>query len=74
MDFQKGNALVSLKTVDPGSATAIERMEAHIDDLATRGATVDGMPANMTLDIRVPSGSTGSLTSLISYGSAQEWL
>ncbi len=46
VDFQKGNTLVSLKSVDTTGKTWLTRMETHIDDLATRGATVDGKAAN----------------------------
>jgi filamentous hemagglutinin len=46
-------------------------MQNHIDDLATRGGTVDGVPATMVLDIRVPPGFEGLLRDLIEYGSAR---
>ncbi len=67
-DLQRGNTLVSLKSVDPSSATAVSRMQTHIDELATSGATVSGNPANLVLDIRVPPGQEGALSSLVGYG------
>ncbi len=58
---------------DPNAAgkTWLTRMETHIDDLATRGATVDGKAANMALDIRVQPGGAAAAKPLISYGKSQ---
>ncbi|BCS88801.1 hypothetical protein [Pseudodesulfovibrio sediminis] len=56
VDFQKGNELRSLKTVDTTGSTWIKRMTDHIEDLGARGATIEGNSANMTLDLRVPRG------------------
>ena len=67
VDFQKGNTLVSLKSVDPASKTAISRMQTHITDLS-RGHTVSGNPASMVLDIRTPKGTESALQSLVKYG------
>ena len=71
VDFQKGNTLVSLKSVDTTGSTWMGRMSSHIDDLATRGATVDGQKANMVLDIRVQAGGAKDAASLIQYGRQQ---
>ncbi|TEW50611.1 VENN motif pre-toxin domain-containing protein [Psychromonas algicola] len=68
VDFQKGNTLVSLKTVDTNGKTWMSRMQNHIDDLATRIATIDNQPANMVLDLRVQPGGINSASSLIQYG------
>lgn len=47
VDFQKGGNLASLKTVDTGGSTWLSRMQEHIDELATNGATVNGNPASV---------------------------
>jgi hypothetical protein len=67
VDFQKGQNLVSLKTVDTGGASWMGRMEDHILDLA-RGHTVDGKAANMILDMRVQPGGVDAAKSLIDFG------
>ncbi len=68
VDFQKGNNLVSLKTVDTTGKTWISRMQDHITDLGSRGATVDGLKANMILDLRVQPGGLNAARSLIQFG------
>jgi filamentous hemagglutinin len=68
VDFQRGNTLVSLKSVNTGGKTWMTRMEAHIEDLGTRGATVGGNPANMVLDLRVQPGGSAAAQSLVDYG------
>ncbi|WP_353400407.1 DUF637 domain-containing protein [Hydrogenophaga sp. 5NK40-0174] len=68
VDFQYGNNLVSLKSVDTNGATWLRRMQDHIYDLGSNGATVDGKPANMILDIRVQPGGAAAAHSLIQYG------
>ncbi len=68
VDFQKGLDLVSVKSVNTAGATWMRRMKAHIRDLHTRGATVDGQPANMILDIRVPRGGAAAAEPLFRYG------
>jgi len=67
VDFQKGNNLVSLKTVDTTGNTWLQRMKKHIVDLSSRGATVDGIKANMMLDLRVQPGGSGPARSLIKF-------
>ncbi len=75
VDFQLGNSLVSLKTADTTAASwarqGMREMYAHIRDLGTRRAKVDGRPAQMSLDIRTPpSGmSPRDAQALRSYGS-----
>lgn len=59
MDFQKGNSLVSLKSVDTAGNTWMRDMKNHISDLGKQRGTVDGVPANMILDIRVQPGGLG---------------
>lgn len=71
VDFQQGNTLVSLKTVDTGGSTWMGRMESHIDDLANNGATVNDQPANMVLDLRVQPGGAHAAAPLIEYGQQQ---
>ncbi|QRP65176.1 hypothetical protein I6J77_07010 [Rhodanobacter sp. FDAARGOS 1247] len=71
VDFQQGDTLVSLKTVDTTGASWLGRLESHIDDLATNGATVDGQPANMVLDLRVQPGGAQAASGLIDYGQRQ---
>ena len=68
VDFQMGNTLVSLKTVNTTGKTWKSRMRAHIADLSTRGATVSGRPARMVLDVRVQPGGSAAAQGLISYG------
>jgi hypothetical protein len=68
VDFQKGGDLVSLKSVNTAGKTWMSRMRSHIRDLATRGATVGGQPANMILDVRVPPGGAAAAQPLVIYG------
>ena len=68
VDFQKGNTLVSLKSVDTAGSTWMGRMQSHVKDLGTRGATVDGNPASMVLDLRVQPGGAVDAASLVQYG------
>jgi hypothetical protein len=56
IDFQKGDDLVSLKSVDTSGVSWMRDMQKHIDDLSTRGATINDRPARMILDLRVPPG------------------
>lgn len=71
VDFQKGNTLVSLKTVDTAGSTWLPRMEGVIDKLASSGATVDGVRANMVLDLRVQPGGSAAAQSLVKYGATR---
>ena len=68
MDFQNGNTLVSVKSVDTAGSTWMARMQDHIDDLAHNGVTINGTPASMMLDIRVQPGELQSAQPLIEYG------
>ena len=68
VDFQKGNTVISLKSVDTTSSAWMARMQNHIDDLVLNGVTVNGMPANMRLDIRVQPGGLQAAQPLIEYG------
>jgi filamentous hemagglutinin len=68
VDFQKGNNLVSLKTIDTSGTSWLNTMQTHIQDLGTLGHTVDGQPANMILDIRVQPGGAKAAEQLIDYG------
>ncbi|EIC30148.1 RHS repeat-associated core domain-containing protein [Methylomicrobium album] len=71
VDFQLENNLVSLKTVNTNGSSWLGNMQSHIDDLAARGAAVDGVPANMILDLRVQPGGSNAAQSLIGYGQSQ---
>lgn len=71
VDFQNGNTLVSLKTVDTTGSTWLPRMEGVIDQLGSSGATVSGAPANMVLDVRVQPGGSAAAQSLVSYGASR---
>ncbi|MGF6604825.1 hypothetical protein P3T23_009581 [Paraburkholderia sp. GAS448] len=71
VDFQNGNTLVSLKTVDTTGSTWLPRMEGVIDQLGSSNATVNGSPANMVLDMRVQPGGAAAAQQLISYGAQQ---
>jgi filamentous hemagglutinin len=65
VDFQKGTELVSLKTTN--SVKQIGKLKTHINKLA-EGAEINGQPANITLDVRVPSGMKEKFQELIQYG------
>ena len=68
VDFQNGNTLVSLKSVNTNGSTWMTRMQDHIYDLGTNGATVDGRAASMALDLRVQPGGMKAALPLINYG------
>lgn len=68
IDFQNGNNLVSVKSVDTGGSTWQRKMQTHIEDLGHRGATVNGNTANMVLDLRVPVGGREAAEALVDYG------
>ncbi|WP_322005611.1 hypothetical protein [Paraburkholderia tropica] len=71
IDFQRGNTLVSVKTVDTTGSTWLPRMKNVIDELSKSNATVNGAPANMTLDIRVQPGGAAAAEQLVRYGAEQ---
>ena len=68
VDFQKGPNLASVKTVNTNGSGWLRTMQNHIQDLGTRGATVNGQPANMILDLRVQPGGAGAAQQLVGYG------
>jgi RHS repeat-associated protein len=68
VDFQQGNNLVSLKSVDTTGSTWMGRMREHISKLSTNGATVNGNPANMILDLRVQPGGSAAAADLVQFG------
>lgn len=68
VEFQDGNTLVSLKTVNTNGRSWLSDMRSHIADLGTTGATVNGYPANMALDLRVQPGGSNAAQQLIDYG------
>ena len=68
IDFQEGLDVVSLKTVNTLGKSWMADMKDHILDLR-RGITVDGVPANKILDIRVQPGGSDAAKPLIDYGS-----
>jgi hypothetical protein len=71
VDFQQGQTLVSLKTVNTTGSAWLGQMQTVIDNLAANGATVNGAPANMVLDLRVQPGGAGAAQSLVGYGQQQ---
>ena len=70
VDFQKGNNLVSLRTVDTrGKLSWKARVRGYVRELAAnRSATVNGKSANLILDLRVPPGQEAEASFLIDYG------
>lgn len=44
------------------------RMQDHIIELGTNGAKVNGVPANMVLDLRVQPSGSAAAKSLIEFG------
>jgi RHS repeat-associated protein len=68
VDFQKGNNLVSLKTVDTTGSSWLGDMQKHIEELGGLGHAVDGKPANMLLDIRVQPGGAQAAHQLVKFG------
>lgn len=68
VDFQNGNVLVSLKTVDTRGTTWLGRIEDHIYDLGASGATINGTPAKMVLDLRVQPGGAAAAQALVTHG------
>ena len=57
VDYMKGKVALSVKSVDTTGKTWVKRMKAHIEDLASRGVTINGEPAEMMLDLRVQPGA-----------------
>jgi filamentous hemagglutinin len=47
-------------------------MQKHIEDLGTRGATVNDQPATMILDLRVQPGGAIAAKSLVAHGNKFE--
>ncbi|MGO4569694.1 hypothetical protein AB4Z52_32815 [Rhizobium sp. 2YAF20] len=71
IDFQSGNTVVSLKSVDTTGSTWLVRMQNTIDELRDSRITIDGTTANKILDIRVQPGGATSAQSLVEYGKSQ---
>jgi hypothetical protein len=71
VDFQQGNVLVSLKSVDTATKSWARDMQNHIEDLRVAEITVDGVPATKILDIRVQPGGLRDAKWLIEYGRNQ---
>jgi len=68
VDFQLGNNVVSLKTVNTNGKSWIRDMKAHIIELQKTNITVDGISANKILDIRVQPGGFDAAKFLIRFG------
>lgn len=65
IDFQKGNNVVSLKTIDPTLKSyagngATNKIIDYLNDLNV-GIRVNGKLANKVLDVRIPPGTKGLL-------------
>lgn len=74
VDFQKGSTLVSVKTIDTTGSSWVTRMEQHIDNLSSNGATVNGVPATMVLDLRVQAGGASAAQQLVIFGQVKNVL
>ncbi|MGN6187073.1 MAG: hypothetical protein ACTHQM_25840, partial [Thermoanaerobaculia bacterium] len=68
IDFTKGEYGVSLKTSNAQTSSVLSKLPNHIDDLSTRGVEIEGRPAQMGLDIRVPKGNEQKFIPLVRYG------
>jgi hypothetical protein len=68
VDFQRGQTLVSLKSVNTEGSSWMADMQEHIYYLGRNGAEVNGAPARMVLDLRVQPGGQQAALPLISYG------
>ncbi len=68
VDFQNGNSLVSLKTVDTNGVTWMDRTENHITELGDTPTTVNGNLADKILDLRVQPGGAADAQPLIDFG------
>jgi len=68
IDFQQGNYLVSLKTVNTGGKSWKYDMRYHIDHLQKTTMTASDVPATKILDIRVQPGGFDEAKHLIKYG------
>jgi hypothetical protein len=73
IDFQRGQEVISLKTVDPRLKTAGQDLFKHITTLGEKDIKVDGNPVTKILDIRVPQGQLNApiLKKLIAAGQRQ---
>ena len=68
VDFQEGDTLVSLRTVDTSGISWFGRIVNHIETLGSNGATIDGKLARMALDLRVQPGGIEDAQALESLG------
>jgi len=68
VDFQEGDTLVSLRTVDTAGSSWFSRTMDHIIQLRNNGATVDGELAEMELDLRVQPGGLEDAQPLVEFG------
>lgn len=71
IDFQNGNTVVSLKTVDTTGSTWMARMKNSIDQLDDTPITVDGTLATKVLDVRVQPGGADAARDLVRYGASK---
>ncbi|MGR9180714.1 hemagglutinin repeat-containing protein (plasmid) [Rhizobium leguminosarum] len=71
IDFQSGNTVISLKTVNTTGSSWMGRMERTIDELSGSGITINGNPANKILDIRVQPGGAAAAQALVDYGKSE---
>lgn len=68
VDFQRGDTLVSLRTVDTNGVSWFNRIASHIKELGESEARVDDRLANMVLDLRVQPGGLDDAQSLAELG------
>jgi filamentous hemagglutinin len=71
VDFQQGDTLVSLRTVDTNGVSWFDRTMDHIIELRNNGATVDGKLAQMKLDLRVQPGGLEDAEPLAEFGKSK---
>ncbi|MBY4629957.1 hemagglutinin repeat-containing protein [Rhizobium croatiense] len=71
IDFQSGNTVISLKTVNTTGSSWMGRMERTIDELSGSGITINGNPAKKILDIRVQPGGAAAAQALVDYGRSE---
>lgn len=72
IDFQLGNDVVSLKTVDTNGGRWKYDIRSHIRDLKKADITISGVPARKILDVRVQPGGFNAAVELIEYGRGME--
>jgi hypothetical protein len=68
IDFQQGDTLLSLRSVETTGVSWFGRIASHIEELGGSEATVNDTLAKMELDLRVQSGGFVDAKPLIQWG------